>query len=274
VAVTIRRPLTSLLRYVPSSDSRAGYEVPDRWVNPEGWGPNRPSQPSSSDPTQPLSQQPGRPPVGGPPNPNPMWRRKGFWFVSGSIAALLLVVALWPSSHQTGPHAAATTAPAQSAVLATTAPSSSTASPTTTPPTTIPKVEVPRLVGMTTARAKRVLSDRGLRGRVTYKTTARYATGTVISQSRRSGTSVAPGAVVTLVIAKAPPPTTPPSTAAPSQNCDPAYPDDCLQDGIGDYDCAGGSGNGPNYVEGPITVLPPDPFGLDGNRDGVGCEQG
>src|SRR6266508_3435952 len=51
-----------------------------------------------------------------------------------------------------------------------------------------------------------------------------------------------------------------PTTSAPARNCDPAYPDACLHDGIGDYDCAGGSGNGPNYVEGPITVRAPDPF--------------
>jgi hypothetical protein len=72
-----------------------------------------------------------------------------------------------------------------------------------------------------------------------------------------------------------PTPTTrrpPQTTHAPARNCDPAYPDACLHDGIGDYDCAGGSGNGPNYVEGPITVRPPDPFGLDRDHDGVGCE--
>jgi hypothetical protein len=63
-----------------------------------------------------------------------------------------------------------------------------------------------------------------------------------------------------------------PTTAAPARNCDPAYPDACLHDGIGDYDCAGGSGNGPNYVRGPIRVRPPDPFGLDRDGDGVGCE--
>jgi hypothetical protein len=67
------------------------------------------------------------------------------------------------------------------------------------------------------------------------------------------------------------PPTTTPPPAAPS-NCDSAYPDSCLRDGIGDYDCAGGSGNGPNYVSGPIRVLPPDPFKLDADGDGVGCE--
>jgi hypothetical protein len=71
------------------------------------------------------------------------------------------------------------------------------------------------------------------------------------------------------------PPTTrkpPQTTRAPARNCDPAYPGRCLQDGIGDYDCAGGSGNGPNYVDGPLTVRSPDPFDLDRDHDGVGCE--
>ena len=71
------------------------------------------------------------------------------------------------------------------------------------------------------------------------------------------------------------PPTTrkpPQTTHAPARHCDPAYPGVCLHDGIGDYDCAGGSGNGPNYVDGPIRVLPPDPFGLDSDHDGEGCE--
>jgi hypothetical protein len=31
-------------------------------------------------------------------------------------------------------------------------------------------------------------------------------------------------------------------------------------------------GNGPNYVEGPIRVRPPDPFDLDRDHDGEGCE--
>ncbi len=64
---------------------------------------------------------------------------------------------------------------------------------------------------------------------------------------------------------QAPPP---PAT----NNCDPSYPGVCLHDGIGDYDCAGGSGNGPNYVTGPVTVRGSDPFGLDNDHNGVGCE--
>jgi hypothetical protein len=53
----------------------------------------------------------------------------------------------------------------------------------------------------------------------------------------------------------------------------PVLPEVCLQPSAEDYDCAGGSGNGPLYVEGPISVRPPDPFGLDADGDGVGCER-
>jgi hypothetical protein len=64
-----------------------------------------------------------------------------------------------------------------------------------------------------------------------------------------------------------------PSPAPPPSNCDSAYPTICLRDGIGDYDCAGGSGDGPNYVYATnFTVRSPDPFGLDADGDGVGCE--
>jgi len=65
---------------------------------------------------------------------------------------------------------------------------------------------------------------------------------------------------------------TAPPTQPPAANCAPSYPDVCLCPNCGDYDCAGGSGNGPNYVSGPIRVLPPDPFDLDRDGDGWGCE--
>ena len=54
-------------------------------------------------------------------------------------------------------------------------------------------------------------------------------------------------------------------------NCDPSYVGVCLKMGIGDYDCAGGSGNGPNYVAGPFRVVGPDHFGLDSDHNGIGC---
>jgi hypothetical protein len=65
-----------------------------------------------------------------------------------------------------------------------------------------------------------------------------------------------------------PPADAPPDTA-PSDDCQ-GY-DPCLEPGP-DVDCEGGSGNGPRYVEGPVYVDGSDPYGLDGNYDGVGCE--
>ncbi len=39
-----------------------------------------------------------------------------------------------------------------------------------------------------------------------------------------------------------------------------------------DVDCAGGRGNGPAYVVGPVRVIGDDVYGLDGDHDGVACE--
>ena len=63
-------------------------------------------------------------------------------------------------------------------------------------------------------------------------------------------------------------PTVPPSPPAQS-NCNPNYSGACL-DKPGDYDCAGGSGNGPNYT-GRVTVIGADVYGLDRDGDGVAC---
>jgi hypothetical protein len=40
----------------------------------------------------------------------------------------------------------------------------------------------------------------------------------------------------------------------------------------GDVDCAGGTGDGPAYVTGPVRVIGADTYKLDHDRDGVGCE--
>lgn len=39
-----------------------------------------------------------------------------------------------------------------------------------------------------------------------------------------------------------------------------------------DYDCAGGGGDGPNYVRGPFRLTGPDYYHLDADGDGVACE--
>lgn len=60
------------------------------------------------------------------------------------------------------------------------------------------------------------------------------------------------------------------SSSSSQQNCTPGY-SPCLPP-ASDYDCAGGSGNGPEYAYGPIYVTGSDPYGLDSDGDGVGCE--
>src|SRR5205807_10270656 len=66
--------------------------------------------------------------------------------------------------------------------------------------------------------------------------------------------------------------TTPPPTTSPTRNCDPNYKGACLDPNAPDYDCAGRSGDGPKYVQGPFEVVGSDHYGLDRDGDGVACE--
>lgn len=61
----------------------------------------------------------------------------------------------------------------------------------------------------------------------------------------------------------APPPVT-------TSQCDPNY-SGCVPI-ASDVDCAGGNGNGPAYVKGPVRVIGRDIYKLDGDGDGIGCE--
>jgi hypothetical protein len=78
-----------------------------------------------------------------------------------------------------------------------------------------------------------------------------------------------PTAVPVVVYLVAPTPV--PYVAPAAPNCHPSYVGACLTPGIGDYDCLGGSGNGPNYV-GRVEVIGFDEFGLDADGNGIGCE--
>jgi hypothetical protein len=63
----------------------------------------------------------------------------------------------------------------------------------------------------------------------------------------------------------------PPPAAPVAPACDPNY-SGCVPI-ASDVDCAGGSGNGPAYVKGPVRVIGSDIYGLDGkDNDGIGCE--
>jgi hypothetical protein len=53
--------------------------------------------------------------------------------------------------------------------------------------------------------------------------------------------------------------------------CDPNYSGACVPI-ASDVDCAGGSGNGPAYVQGPVRVVGTDIYRLDSDGDGIACE--
>jgi hypothetical protein len=71
------------------------------------------------------------------------------------------------------------------------------------------------------------------------------------------------------IVKPAPVPAPTPQPQA-SSNCDPNY-SGCVPI-ASDVDCAGGSGNGPAYVAGPIQVIGTDIYGLDRDGDGTACE--
>jgi uncharacterized protein YabE (DUF348 family) len=53
--------------------------------------------------------------------------------------------------------------------------------------------------------------------------------------------------------------------------CDPNYDGACVPI-ASDVDCAGGTGNGPAYVQGPVTVTGSDIYDLDRDGDGIACD--
>ena len=68
-----------------------------------------------------------------------------------------------------------------------------------------------------------------------------------------------------------PPPPEPEPEPELEPDCDSNYAGGCVPIDS-DVDCAGGSGNGPSYVNGPVRVVGSDIYGLDRDGDGIGCE--
>jgi hypothetical protein len=62
------------------------------------------------------------------------------------------------------------------------------------------------------------------------------------------------------------------TTVKAKKKCHPSYKGACLDPRAYDYDCRGGSGNGPKYT-GLVRVVGPDVFRLDADGDGWGCER-
>jgi hypothetical protein len=76
---------------------------------------------------------------------------------------------------------------------------------------------------------------------------------------------------VTQVVAVGTKQTAPAPPPPPAQQCHSSYTGACVPI-ASDVDCAGGSGNGPAYVSGPVYVVGPDVYDLDRDGDGVACE--
>jgi hypothetical protein len=83
--------------------------------------------------------------------------------------------------------------------------------------------------------------------------------------SRRIPVLVLSAAALTASVVIAP-------AASGKQKCDSNYKGRCLKPNVSDYDCAGGSGNGPYYVSGPFRVVGKDHYRLDADHDGIACE--
>jgi hypothetical protein len=131
-----------------------------------------------------------------------------------------------------------------------------------------PFPHVPGVDGQKAKSAKRELRGAGFAVVVQLQESSTSA-GTVLYSIPVAGTQVNPGATITIVVAKAPPPPPPPPPT--STPCHPSYTGACLDPSARDYDCAGGSGDGPKYT-GYVNVVGYDEYGLDADNDGVGCE--
>ncbi|MEU5965149.1 G5 domain-containing protein [Micromonospora parva] len=111
------------------------------------------------------------------------------------------------------------------------------------------------------AQGKRVVRTKGVNGvrTLTYEVT----TTDGVTTGRELVKSTVTKQPVTQVVAV--------GTKKPqASKCDPNY-SACVPI-ASDVDCAGGSGNGPAYVSGPIKVIGDDIYDLDRDGDGTACD--
>jgi hypothetical protein len=126
---------------------------------------------------------------------------------------------------------------------------------------------VPNVEGLSLNAAKLRLRNSPFSIGWTTKRVSSSRVNTVLTQHPSPGTQAMPGREVNLVVAKPKPKPKP-----PNDGCSPYYVE-CVPI-ASDVDCAGGTGDGPVYVYGPIHLKGSyDPYGLDGYPyNGVGCE--
>ena len=100
-----------------------------------------------------------------------------------------------------------------------------------------------------------------------------YLDGVEVSRSvAREEITVQPVDEVTSIGTRVPPPVVAAPEPEPENNgCDSNYADACVPI-ASDVDCAGGSGNGPGYVDGPVRIVGTDIYDLDNDTDGIACD--
>jgi len=82
----------------------------------------------------------------------------------------------------------------------------------------------------------------------------------------------APAPAPAPVAEAAPVPAAPVPLVPQGGGCDPNYADACVPI-ASDVDCAGGSGDGPSYVQGPVRIVGSDIYDLDRDGDGIACDK-
>lgn len=116
-------------------------------------------------------------------------------------------------------------------------------------------------------KGKTSVIQTGKNGKKEIKYEVTYEDGTEVSRKKVSETTIVKPINKIIAEGTYEAPKTPPPT---SSSCDPNY-SGCVPI-ASDVDCAGGSGNGPAYVAGPVRVIGYDIYGLDRDGDGYGCE--
>ena len=129
-----------------------------------------------------------------------------------------------------------------------------------------PLPRVPSVVGKSEGSAVRRLKNAGFKVRKSTQTRSTGRDEVVLSQSPTGETRARPNSVVRIVISNV----QRSRNSGRSRNCTPGY-SPCLPP-ASDYDCRGGSGNGPKRT-GPVRVTGSDPYDLDRDGDGVGCDR-
>lgn len=207
-------------------------------------------------------------------------RSRGAAWAALGIAFVLMFVGSGANAALGGPGSNSTGSGATSTDAKPFAPMQKTEKPTPSPkPTTFEEVDESKTVPFerTTVDDPQIdagqtaVTTVGVDGTkvTTYRVT--YVDGVEVSREAvREAVTVAPVNEVTSNGTRQPAPA-PVPLVQPASECHSSYAGVCVPI-ASDVDCAGGSGNGPAYVHGPLQVVGADVYDLDRDGDGIACD--